>query len=146
MFVFLVYSSFSSGSSFDHAEFVLPAGKTVSELQWFGICDDSAASVKLASISIHPSSVRNLPCNTTLLGTLSASEYGIAGRAYLVDRLTYAILGFSYTHQENEGMTENLINWVLVPNLSDTIVDVVFWTGSGSPSINGYHCSYGDDM
>lgn len=109
MFVFLVYSSFSSGSSFNHSEFVLPAGKNISELQWFGICDDSAASVKLASIAIHPSSVRNLPCNTTLLGTLSASEYGIAGRAYLVDRLTYAILGFSYTHQENEGMTEILI-------------------------------------
>ena len=109
MFVFLVYSSFSSGSSFNHSEFVLPAGKNISELQWFGVCDDSAASVKLASIAIHPSSVRNLPCNTTLLGTLSASEYGIAGRAYLVDRLTYAILGFSYTHQENEGMTEILI-------------------------------------
>jgi hypothetical protein len=106
MFVFLVYSSFSSGSSFDHAELVLPEGQTVSELQWFGVCDDSSASVKLASIAIHPSSVRNLPCNTTLLGALSTNEYGITGRAYLVDRLTYAILGFSFSHQENEGMTE----------------------------------------
>ena len=106
MFMFPVYSSFSSGSSFNHTEFILPAGKTVAELQWFGVCDDSAASIKLAGIAIHPSIVRNLPCNTTLLGSLSANEYGIAGRAYLVDRLTYAILGFSYSRQENEGMTE----------------------------------------
>ena len=25
-------------------------------------------------------------------------------------------------------------------------IDVVFWTGSGLPSVNGYHCSYEDDM
>lgn len=106
MFVFPVYSSFSSGSSFNHTEFILPAGKTVAELQWFGVCDDSAASIKLASIAIHPSTVRNLPCNTTLLGSFPADEYGITGRAYLMDRLTYAILGFSYSYQENEGITE----------------------------------------
>lgn len=79
--------------------------KIVTELQWFGICDDSAASIKLASITVHPNIVRNLPCDTTLLGDLSDNEHGIVGRVYLVDRLTFAVLGFSYTDQENEGMS-----------------------------------------
>ena len=104
MLVFLVYSSFSSGASFNHTELVLPAGQTVTELQWFGVCNDSAASIKLSSIAIHPSIVINLPCNTTLLGSLSANTYSITGRVYLVDRQTYAILGFSAPQQVNEGM------------------------------------------
>ena len=120
MFVFLVYSSFSSGSSLNHTEFVLPVGKTVTELQWFGVCDDSAASIKLASIAIHPSIVRNLPCNTTLLGSLSVNEYDITGRVYLVDRLTYAVLGFSYTHQENEGTDFEIIWYVLLGKLTSS--------------------------
>ena len=100
----LAYSFFLSGSSFAHTELVLPVGKTAAELQWFGVCDDSAGLITLASIAIHPTIIRNLPCNTTLLGSLSANEHGITGRVYLVDRLTYAIIGFSYTDKEIEGI------------------------------------------
>ena len=99
----ILYSSFVSGSSFAHLQVLLPVGRNITELNWFGVCDDDAASIVLASIAIHPTTVSNLPCNTTLLGSLSDNEHGISGRVYLVDRLTYAVLGLSYTLQENEG-------------------------------------------
>ena len=103
MYILTVYSSFLSGSAFDHTELVLPVTRIVTELQWFGVCDDSAASIRLASIAVHPTAVANVPCNTTLLGSLSVNEHGISGQVYLVDRLTYAVLGFSYTNQGNDG-------------------------------------------
>ena len=96
-------SSFASGLSAAHIEVLLPVDMNITDLNWFGVCDDSAATIVLANIAIHPTTVRNLPCNTTLLGSLSSNEHGISGRVYLVDRLTYAVLGFSYTHQESEG-------------------------------------------
>ena len=96
-------SSFSSGFSIAHYEFELPEGRTVARLKWFGVCADSSGSVTLASIAIHPTLVKNLPCNTTFLGTLSNNEREITGRVYLVDRETYAVLGFSYSREENEG-------------------------------------------
>ena len=106
-----ICSAFMSGSSLAHTELVLPEGKDATQLKWFGVCDDSSASITLASVAIHPTAVRNLPCNTTLLGSLSGNERGITGRVYLVDRVTYAVLGFSYTHQENEG-SECTLFWL----------------------------------
>ena len=68
------------------------------------MCDDSGALVILASIAVHPRTVRNLPCNATLLGGLSANGHDITGQVYLVDRLTYAVLGFSYADPGSEGV------------------------------------------
>jgi hypothetical protein len=63
-----------------------------------------------------------VPCDTTFLGELPAGSNGIAGRAYLLNRLTFAILGFSY-----DGQAE----------------DAFFWVGAGdTPSISGYPCTY----
>ena len=75
----------------------------MAQLKWFGVCADNSTSVTLASITIHPTLVKNIPCNTTFLGHLSDNERGIAGRVYLMDRETYVVLGFSYTHHRNEG-------------------------------------------
>lgn len=145
MYILTVYSSFLSGSAFAHTELTLPVTRIVTELQWFGVCDDSAASIRLASIAVHPTAVANVPCNTTFLGSLSANEHGISGQVYLVDRLTYAILEFSYTDQGNDGTCmicfrgEGLC-------LFASNADAVFWTGHGSPSIYGFHCTYEDSV
>lgn len=140
-------SFFLSGSSFVHTELVLPVGKTVQELQWFGVCNDMAASIKLTSIVIHPTLLKNLPCNTTFLGSITTSNHGITGQVYLIDRLTYVILGFSYTHEENEGMDEKYLMWLLLLKIMMIIMlDTVFWTGSGAPTIFGYHCTYENNM
>jgi hypothetical protein len=55
-----------------------------------------------------------VPCETTFLGELPAGSNGIAGRAYLLNRLTFAILGFSYDGQA-EGMKIEIL--ALYPGL-----------------------------
>ena len=60
--------------------------------------------VILASVVIPPQVVPIVPCETTFLGELPTASNGITGRVYLLNRLTFAILGFSYDGQA-EGMT-----------------------------------------
>ena len=49
----------------------------------------------LASAIISPQLVTNVPCNTTLIGELPAGTSNIIGRVYLLDRETFAVIGFS---------------------------------------------------
>ena len=89
-------SSFSSGFSSADIELSLPAGVTVASLAWVGVCDDSSPSPVLASVVVLPQLVSNVPCNTTLIGELPGDSNNISGRVYLLDRITFAVLGFSY--------------------------------------------------
>ena len=60
----------------------------------------------LASVSVVPETVTDVPCNTTFLGEFpgNSSDVGsngqIEGRVYLLDRVTFAVLGFSYSGME----------------------------------------------
>ncbi len=80
-------------------ELSLPGERTVAEVAWFGLCRASDATSVLASVVILPQVVSNVPCNTTLIGELATGTYGTAGRVYFLDRLTFAVLGFSYNGQ-----------------------------------------------
>ena len=40
--------------------------------------------------------VSNVPCETTFIGELPAGSNGLAGRVYLLNRITFAVVGFSY--------------------------------------------------
>ena len=88
--------SFSSGFSSADIELSLPAGVTVASLAWVGVCGDSSPSSVLASVVVLPQLVSNVPCNTTLIGELPGDSNNISGRVYLLDRITFAVLGFSY--------------------------------------------------
>ena len=59
--------------------------------------------VILASVVIPPQVVPIVPCETTFLGELPTASNGVTGRVYLLNRLTFVILGFSYDGQA-EGM------------------------------------------
>ena len=50
----------------------------------------------LDSVVVLPQLVSNVPCNTTLIGELPGDSNNISGRVYLLDRITFAVLGFSY--------------------------------------------------
>ena len=66
----------------------------------------SFREVILASVVIPPQVVPIVPCETTFLGELPTGSNGIAGRVYLLNRLTFAILGFSY-----DGQAEGMPTW-----------------------------------
>ena len=65
-------------------------------MAWLGVCNASDVTNILASIVVPPQVVESVPCNTTLIGELPAGSNGLAGRVYLIDRLTFAVVGFSY--------------------------------------------------
>jgi len=88
-------SSFSSGFSSADIELSLPAGVTVASLAW--VCDDSSPLPVLASMVVLPQLVSNVPCNTILIRELPGdSNVQHLERVYLLDRITFAVLGFSY--------------------------------------------------
>ena len=89
-------SSFSSGFSSADIELSLPAGVTVASLAWVGVCGVSNPSPVLASVVVLPQLVSNVPCSTTLIGELPSHSNNITGRVYIIDRITFAVLGFSY--------------------------------------------------
>jgi hypothetical protein len=92
---------------------------------WIGVCRVNATRI-LASVIVQPETVANVPCETTFIGELPAGSNGLAGRVYLLNRITFAVVGFSY-----DGQAE----------------DAFFWVGSGeTPSISGYACTYNQDM
>lgn len=68
----------------------------MAEVAWFGLCMASDTTSVLASVVILPETVSNVPCNTTFIGELPSGMYGTGGRVYLLDRVTFAIIGFSY--------------------------------------------------
>jgi len=103
-------SSFSSGFSSADIELSLPAGVTVASLAWVGVCGDSSPSPVLASVVVLPQLVSNVPCNTTLIGELPGDSNNISGRVYLLDRITFAVLGFSY-----DGMAAGQLICVINP-------------------------------
>ena len=86
------------GTGFSSAdlELSLPEDQSVAQVAWFGLCRDSDVTSVLASVVVLPQLVSRVPCNTTFVGELPTSPYGTAGRVYLLDRVTFAVLGFSY--------------------------------------------------
>ena len=44
--------------------------------------------------------VSNVPCETTFIGELPAGSNSLAGRVYLLNRVTFAVVGFNYDGEE----------------------------------------------
>jgi hypothetical protein len=65
---------------------------------WIGVCRVNATRI-LASVIVQPETVANVPCETTFIGELPAGSNGLAGRVYLLNRITFAVVGFSYDGQ-----------------------------------------------
>ena len=85
---------FGSSYSQSDVELSLPSTVTVANLTWVGVCANNSASTVLASVVIAPQLVANVPCETTLLGVFPMGTSGVAGRVYLLDRETFAVIGF----------------------------------------------------
>ena len=68
----------------------------MAQLAWFGVCSDSDTTNVLASAVILSGVISNVPCNATFIGELPSGSNSIAGRVYLLDRITLAVIGFSY--------------------------------------------------
>ena len=68
----------------------------MAQLAWFGVCNDSDTTNVLASAVILPGVISIVPCNATFIGELPSGSNGIAGRVYLLDRITFVVIGFSY--------------------------------------------------
>lgn len=52
----------------------------------------------LTKVEILPALADQVPCTARFLGDLAEGQgsHGLAGRVYFLNRLTFAILGFSY--------------------------------------------------
>jgi len=50
----------------------------------------------LASVVVLHQLVSNVPCNTTLIWELPSVSNSISGQVYLLERVTFTVLGFSY--------------------------------------------------
>ena len=59
------------------------------------MCTADSAEI-LASVVIPPEAVPSVPCSTTLVGELPGGPKGVGGRLYLLNRVTFVVLGFSY--------------------------------------------------
>ena len=67
----------------------------MASVAWIGVCTADSAEI-LASVIIPPEAVPSVPCSTTLVGELSGGPRGVGGRLYLLNRVTFVMLGFSY--------------------------------------------------
>ena len=162
-------SGFNANYFESDIELSLPSSISVANLSWVGVCANGSSSTVLASVIISPQLVTNVPCNTTLLGELPAGTNSITGRVYLLNRETFAVIGFSINLTTGLLIISNLLVYISMSLLCVRnhgcgfklgscdmlfinshffpIIDAVFWLGSGStPSINGMLAPYSDNM
>ena len=65
---------------------------------WIGVCNVEMTRI-LANVIVQPETITKVPCETTFIGELPPGSNGLAGRVYLLNRVTFAVLGFSYDGQ-----------------------------------------------